>query len=94
MKNLTEYWAPAIKVISSNPCAEPLLRIKILFSYYQYAQMSSHQPKIMTFLPTLPSGNGHWEHESNPIPEPLSHISGSSFLANLTPRNKQSFKAK
>ena len=56
--------------------------------------MSSHQPKIMTFLPTLPSGNGHWEHESNPIPELLSYISGSSFLANLTPRNKQSFKAK
>ena len=94
MKNLIEHWAPAIKVISSNPCAGPLLRIKIFFSYYQYAQMSSHQPKIKTFLPTLPSGNGHWEHKLNPIPEPLSYISGSSFLANLTPPNKRCFKTK
>ena len=28
-------------------------------------------PKIMTFLPTLPSSNENYEQESNPISKPL-----------------------
>ena len=40
-------------------------------------------PKIMTFLPTLTSGNEISEHESNPIPQPVyKYLSGSAFLAN------------
>ena len=43
----------------------------------------------------LPSGNENSEHESNPIPQTVyTYLSGSAFLANLAPPNKQSFKAK
>ena len=50
---------------------------------------------MMTLLPTQPSGNENSERESNPIPQPLySYLSGSAFVSNLTPPNKQFFKAK
>ena len=49
-------------------------------------------PKIMTFLPTLPSGNECFICVLNPIPLPLyTYLSGSAFLANLTPPNNQLF---
>ena len=49
----------------------------------------------MTFLPTLPSGDDNSERELNPIPQsPYIYLSGSGFLANFTPPNKQSFKVK
>ena len=45
-------------------------------------------PKIMTFLPTLPSSNENYEQESNPISKPLhTYWSGAAFLG-------QSFKVK
>ena len=41
--------------------------------------------KLMTFLPTLPSGNENFERKSNPITLPLyTYLSRSAFLANLT----------
>ena len=49
----------------------------------------------MTFLPMLPSGNENSKRESNPIPKPVyTYLSGSAFLAKLTPPSKQSFKIK
>ena len=49
----------------------------------------------MTFLPMLPSGNENSERESNLIPYPVyTYLSGSAFLTNLTPPNKQSFTVK
>ena len=47
----------------------------------------------MTFLPMLPSGNENsTQVESNTIT--TIYISGSAFLANLTPPNRQCFKVK
>ena len=52
-------------------------------------------PKLMTFLPMLPSGNENSECELNPVPCPLhTYLSRSPFLANRTPPNKQSFKVR
>ena len=43
----------------------------------------------------LPSVNDNSERESNPIPQPVyKYLSGSTFVAKLTPLNKQSFKVK
>ena len=44
----------------------------------------------MTFLPKLPQGTENSECESNPILyPPHTYLSGSAFLANLTPPNKK-----
>ena len=52
-------------------------------------------PKIMIFLPMLPSGNKNSERESNPMVLPLYlYLSGSSFLASFTDPNKKCFKVK
>ena len=51
--------------------------------------MSLLTPKIMTFLPMLPSGSKHFERESNPIS--YTYLSGSAFLTNFT---EQLFKVK
>ena len=49
----------------------------------------------MALLPTLPSGNENSERTSNLIPQPVyTYLSGSAFLANVTPPNEQSFKVK
>ena len=49
----------------------------------------------MIFLPTLPSSNENSKLELNSIPKPLyMYLSGSAFLSNLTPPEKQSFKVK
>ena len=43
----------------------------------------------------ISSGNKNFEGESNLIPKPVyTYLSGLSFLANLTPPNKQSFQVK
>ena len=56
--------------------------LRYLFSYYQYE----------FFLPTLTSGNKYSKRKSNPWPQPLyAYLSGPTFLANLTPPNKESF---
>ena len=52
-------------------------------------------PKIMTFLPTLPSDNENSVHESNPIPLLLyTYLSRWVFLDNFSPPSQQSFKVK
>ena len=52
-------------------------------------------PTIITFLPTLPSGNRNSKRKSNPITYPLyAYLSRSAFLTNVTPLNKQSFIVK
>ena len=49
----------------------------------------------MKFSPMLLSGNENSEDESNPIQYKLyTYLTGSAFLVNLTPRNKQFFKVK
>ena len=49
----------------------------------------------MTFLSMLPSVNKNSEQDSNAIPQPLyTYLPGLTFLANLTPSNKHSFKVK
>ena len=55
--------------MSSNLCVGPLARIKVhffLLSICTDELISSD--KIMTFLPTLPSGNENSDCRSNPIP--------------------------
>ena len=44
--------------------------LRNIFSYYQYAQMSSYQ-LIMAFLPMLLSGNEKFASKTNLIPQPL-----------------------
>ena len=52
-------------------------------------------PKIMTFLPQWKFESEKSESKSNPLSLPLyTYLSGSAFLINLRPPNKQSFKAK
>ena len=47
----------------------------------------------MTFLPMLPSGNENSERELSPMSQPVyTYLSGLTFLADLTLRNKQSFQ--
>ena len=49
----------------------------------------------MAFFPMLPPVNANSECKSNAIPLPVYMcLSGSAFLANLTPPNKQSGKVK
>ena len=50
---------------------------------------------MITFLPTLPSGKEYFPRVWNPISKPLyKYLSGSVFLVNLTPPNKQLPKVK
>ena len=61
--------APAVNVVSSDYCVEPIPRMKISFLLLSICTdelMST--PKIMTFSPTLPSGNENSERESNTVP--------------------------
>ena len=69
IEKLIEYWDSAVNVVSSNPCVGPIPRIKISFPLLSTCtdELKS-TPKIMTFLPPLPSGNENPERESNPIP--------------------------
>ena len=57
LKKIIEYCASAVKVVSSNPCVRPSLRIKIPFPALSVCtdELTS-TPKVMIFLPTLPSG--------------------------------------
>ena len=57
-----EYWASAVDVVSSNPCVGTLPRIKILLILLSICtdELIS-TPKIMTFIPTLPSDNENSE---------------------------------
>ena len=46
--------------------------------------------KIMKILPMVPSVNEKSKRKSNAIPYPVyTYLSGSAFLASLTPPNKQ-----
>ena len=50
---------------------------------------------MTTFLPQSKFGNKASERESNPIPYLGSeYVSRSTFLVNLTARNKQSYRVK
>ena len=82
--------------MSFNPCADPKPRIEISFFLLSICTNELlSTPTIATLLPTLPSGHENSERESNPIPEPVyTCSSGSEFLANLEPPNKQSYKVK
>ena len=52
-------------------------------------------PKIMTFLPTLPSADKNSARESNPILWPLyTYLSRSAFVVVLTAPSKQLFRVK
>ena len=69
LEKLIEYWASAANVVSSNLCVGHLPRIKIyVFSLSICTDELISTPKIMKFLPMLPSGNDNSERESNPIP--------------------------
>ena len=86
---LIEYIFSALSVCS-NPCVDPLLRIKMSFfllSIFDDELIST--PKIITFLPTsLP--NEKDVSVSNPIPYPeYPYLLISAFLVNLTDPNKQ-----
>ena len=49
----------------------------------------------MIFSLMVPSGNEYSESKSNQIPQPLyTYLFRSSFLANVTPPNRQSFNLK
>ena len=69
LEKLIEYWASAVSIVSSNACVGPLTRIKISFLLLLICidELIS-TPKLMIFLPTLPSGDGNSERESNLIP--------------------------
>ena len=63
------YLASPVNALSFNPCVGPILSFKLSFPLLLICTdelMST--PKIMTFLPTLPSGNENSERESDPIP--------------------------
>ena len=69
LEELIKYWASAINVVSPNQCVEPLPRIKIsLFLISTSADELISIPKIIKFLPTLPSGNENYEYTLSPIP--------------------------
>ena len=49
----------------------------------------------MTFFPMVPSGNGNFERESNPMPQQVYlYLSESGFLFSLKVSNKQLFNVK
>ena len=63
------YLASAFNVVSFNPCVGYSPRIEIsLFSLSICTDELMSAPKIVTFLPTLPSVNENSEQESNPMP--------------------------
>ena len=70
---LIEYWASVVNAVSYNPSVGSIPRIKIFSCNYSFflSLLCTDQlistPKMMTFLPTLPSGNENSERESNPI---------------------------
>ena len=72
---------------------EKLRYIFFLLSICTYEPILA--PKIMTFLPMLPSVNKNSERGSNPIPYPLYlYLSESAFLVSSTDRNVQLFNVK
>ena len=90
------YLASAVNVVSFNPCFGPSPKIKIflfLLSICAIELMSA--PKIMTFLPLLPSVNENSERESNTMPYLLYlYLPGSALLVSTTDPNKQLFNGK
>ena len=68
-EKLIEYWASVDNVESSNPCVGPISRIEVsFFLLSKCTDVLISTPKIMTFLPTLLSGNENSERKSNSIP--------------------------
>ena len=66
---LIGYFASAVYAVSSNPCVGSSSKIRIsLFLLSAYTDELISAPKIMTFLPILPSGNENSERESSPMP--------------------------
>ena len=67
-ENFSEYWASAINAVLSYLCIGPKARITITFLLLSICTDEFiSTPKIMTFLPTLPSGTENSQRESNPI---------------------------
>ena len=66
---LIGYSASAVNVVPSNSYVGPIPRIKISFPLLSICtdELIS-TPKMITFLPTLPSGKEYSPQESNPMP--------------------------
>ena len=88
---LIGYLASAVNVVSSNPCAVPLLIINtILFLLSIWTDEPISTPKIINFFLMLSSVNGNSERESNAMPQSLFlYFSRSVFLVSYTDPNKQ-----
>ena len=68
-ENWIKYWVSAVNIVLSDPCVGPKPKIKVSFFLLSICTDELISvPKIMTFLPVLPSGNEHSECESNQIP--------------------------
>ena len=78
-------------MVSSNPCVNPSLRIKIsLFFLSTCTDKLTLTAKKMGFFPKFPSVNKTSEQESNPLPLLLFlYLSRSQFLVRFTYPNKQ-----
>ena len=58
-----------VTAVSSDLCVEPLLRTKTFFFLLStFTEELLSTPKIMIFLPQLPSGNKNCERALNSIP--------------------------
>ena len=91
---LIEYWVSAAN-IWFNPCISSLPRIRIYFPLLSICTDELISTPKTKFLPTLPSSKEYCPRVSNTIPKPpYEHLSGSVFLVNLTPPNKQPPKVK
>ena len=87
---LIEYWFSAVNIVLFNPCVGPLPRIRISFRLLSICPDEFISAQKITFLPTLPPGNGNSERESNSVPEPLYlHLPRSALLVGFTDPNKQ-----
>ena len=88
---LIQYWVSTVDVVLLNPSVGLLPRIKISFPLLSICTDEFiSAPKIITFLPMLPSGNENSERESNHMPQPLYlYLYRSAFLVSFTDPNKQ-----
>ena len=66
---LIGYFASDVNEVPPSPCVDPLQRMKISFPLLSICtdELKSFS-KMLTFLPTLPSGKEYSPRESNPLP--------------------------
>ena len=91
MCKVNRYFASVVNVVTSNPCAGPLPRIKISFLLLSiWADELISTPRMITFLSTLPSGKEYSPQESNLMPWPVYlYLSRCVFLVSFTDPNQQ-----